>query len=75
MAPDQTTHFCTMSNPNTNALVSMLQGTLQPKKPPASGFKIVKVGMDKLPVSILEMDSINGKTWQKMPVLIVVPTL
>ena len=74
MAPEQTTHFHTISNPNTNALMSILHGALQTKTSTAVGFKMIEDGMDKLPVIILEMNSINRKTWKKRLVLIVFPT-
>ena len=63
MAPDRSTLFYTMSNPNTNAVMSMLRNALQPKETTTTGFKIVHVGTDKIPVSILEMVSLNGKIW------------
>ena len=65
MAPDRTTYFHTMSNPNTNAIMSMLQGAMEQRKPTAAGYKIIFVGSDKLPVSILELAPLNGKAWQK----------
>ena len=64
MAPNRQTYFHTMSNPNTNALMAMLQGALKPKKTTVAGFKIVEIGTDKLPVSVLEMVSINKTVWK-----------
>ena len=65
MAPNGTTHFHTMSNSNINALMLMIQGALQPKNVTVTVFKIVEIGTDKLPVSILEIASINATLWEK----------
>ena len=65
MAPILQTHFHTMSNPNTNALMSMLQGALKSKPTTVVGFKIVEIGTEKLPVSIMDMVSIDGTIWEK----------
>ena len=65
MAPDRKTHFHTMSNPNTNAIISMLRGALQGTKSTATGFKIVHIGIDKLPVTIRKMAPLNGKSCEK----------
>ena len=54
-----------MTNPTTNAIMSMLQGAIETKKPTAAGFKIIYIGSDKLPVSILDIAPLNGKPWQK----------
>ena len=54
-----------MSNPNTNALMTMLNGAFRKSKPTAAGFKIVHIGVDRLPVSILDMASLSSKYWQK----------
>ena len=64
MAPTRKTHFHTIK-PNTNAVLSMLRDSLQPKEATAAGFKAVHIGSNMLPVSILEMTPLNGKTWQK----------
>ena len=65
MAPDRTIYFHTMSNPNTNTIMSMLQGAMEQEKITAAGYKIIHVGSDKLPVSILEITLLNGEAWQK----------
>ena len=45
-----------MSSPNTNALMTLLNDAVRGhRKPTAAGFKIVYVGKDKTPLSILEM--------------------
>ena len=54
-----------MSNFNTNAVITMLCGALHPKETTAAGFKIVHIGSNRLPVSILAMAPLNGKAWQK----------
>ena len=65
MAPNRKTHFHTMVNPNTNTLMSMLHGALTPKKATASSVKIVEIGTDKYPISVMEIASIDGKIWEK----------
>ena len=65
MTPDCRTLFHILSTPNTNAIMSMLQGATEQRKPTAVGYKIIFVGSDKLPVSILELARLNGKAWQK----------
>ena len=66
MAPDRLSHFHTMSSPNTNALMSLLSDAVKGnRKPSAAGFKIVYVGKDKTPLSILEMAPIDGDVWKK----------
>lgn len=54
-----------MSNPNTNALMSMLQGSIKPKKVTAAGYKIVEIGSDKFPVNVMDMASIDTTIWEK----------
>ena len=67
MAPDRLSHFHTMSLPNTNALMSLLSDAVKGnRKPSAAGFKIVYVGKDKTPLSILEMAPIDGDVWKKI---------
>ena len=66
MAPDRLSHFHTMSSPNTNALMSLLSDAVKSnRKPSAAGFKIVYVGKDKTPLSILEMAPIDEDVWKK----------
>ena len=45
----------TMSNPNTNALMSLLENAARTRKSSAAGFKTIYVGPDKLPISLLQM--------------------
>ena len=54
-----------IASPNTNTIVSMLNESFYNSKPIAAGFKIMHVGIDKLPVIILDIDPINGNSWQK----------
>ena len=65
MASNRTTYSHTISNPNTNAIMSMLHGSLEQKNPTAVGFKMVHMGSNKLLVSILDIAPLNGKAWQK----------
>ena len=43
----------------------MLNGAFHPPKPNTPGFKIVHIGLDRLPFSILDMASLFSKSWQK----------
>ena len=43
-----------VNDPNPNNIILILTGALQKSTPTAAGFKIVHIGTDKLPVSILE---------------------
>ena len=43
--------------------MSILNGLLKQPKPTAAGFKIIHIGTDNLPVSILDMAPINGRFW------------
>ena len=55
-----------MSSPNTNALMTLLTDAVKGnRKPTAAGFKIVYVGKDKTPLSILEMAPIEGDALKK----------
>ena len=62
MAPDRKIHLRTMSNPNTNDIMSMLHGALQGTKFTTAGFKIVHIRADKIPLTIREMDPLNCKS-------------
>ena len=55
MAPKQSSLYHTMSNPNTNALVNLLNDAVRYPKFTATGFKIFYVVKDKYPISVLEM--------------------
>ena len=66
MAPDCNTHYHTMSSPNTNALMTMLNNAVRAEsKPTAAGFKMVYVGKDKVALNILEMSPIESEPWKK----------
>ena len=52
-----------MPNPNTNSLMAILNGAFRQSKPNAAGFKIVCIGVDRLPVSILNIDPLSSKSW------------
>ena len=54
-----------MSSPNANAIMSIIQGEMEQKKPTTAGYKIIHIGSDKLPDSILNIAPLNGKAWQK----------
>ena len=55
-----------MSNPNTNALMSMLQNAVRADNgPTAAGFKTAYVGKDRFPIMILNMASIDDDAWKK----------
>ena len=65
MAPNRLNLFNhTMTNPNINTIISILNGPIQQPKPTAVGFKIVHIGTNKTPASILGMAPIDGKSWQ-----------
>ena len=59
MAPIRQTH---LSNPNTNALMYMLQGALKPNKATAAGFNFFEIGTDKLPVSVIILSGMVSLT-------------
>ena len=63
MSPNQTIYFHTISNPNTNDIMTMLPGAMEQKNLTAAGYKIVHIGSDKLPVIILDISPLNGKVW------------
>ena len=76
MASDQLIHFHTMSSPNTNTLMTLLTDTVRGNhKPTAAGFKIVYIGKDKTPLSILEIAPIEGNAWENQPHLRFYPPL
>ena len=55
-----------ISSPNTNVLMALLNDAVRGHhKPTAAGYKIVYVGKDKTPLSILEMAPIEGDAWKK----------
>ena len=66
MAPDLRFHYHTMTNPNTNALMSMLQNAVRADNgPTAAGFKTAYVGKDRFPIMILKMASLDDDAWKK----------
>ena len=66
MAPDFRYHYHTMTNPNTNALMYMLQNDVRADNgPTAAGLKTAYVGKDRFPIMILKMDTINDDAWKK----------
>ena len=66
MAADRLSHFHTMSLPNTNDVMTLLTDAVRGNhKPVVAEFKIVYVGKDKTPLSILEMVPIEGDAWKK----------
>ena len=65
MAPEPQSLLHTMSSPNTNALITLLNNAVREPKPTAAGFKIVYVGKDKYPMSILEMAPVDDDGWKK----------
>ena len=65
MAPDSHSHFHTMSSPNTNALITLINNAVRDPTPTAAGFKIVYIGKDKYPMSILEMARVDDDGWKK----------
>ena len=54
-----------MSNPNTNALTSLLNDAVRDPKVTAAVFKIVYVGKDKYPLGVLEMTPVEADEWKK----------
>ena len=54
-----------MSNPNTNALVSILRNSATTPSATAAGFKTVYVGQDRLPVIILNISPLTDPTWKR----------
>ena len=65
MAPTLIPTTTTMSNPNTNALISLLRNSTRDNSTTAAGFKTVYLGQDNLPVSILEIAPITDPAWKK----------
>ena len=65
MAPKRSSLYHTMSNPNTNALMSLLTDAVRDPKLTAAGFKIIYVGKDKYPLSVLEMAPVEADGWKK----------
>ena len=66
MAPDRRSHYHTIYNPNTNALMSMLKNTVRADNGPiAAGFKTAYVGIDRFPITIINMASIDDDAWKK----------
>ena len=60
MAPKRSSLYHTMSNPNTNALMTLLTDAVRDPKLTAAGFKIIYVGNDKYPLSVLEMTPVEA---------------
>ena len=54
-----------MTNTNTTAFVTLLNDTVRDPKPTAAGFKIVYIGKDKYPLSVLEMTPVEADRWKK----------
>ena len=54
-----------MSNPNINALLSMIRNSAVTPNATAAGFKTVYVGHDRLPMSILTIDPLMDPTWRR----------
>jgi len=54
-----------MTNPNTTALVTLLNGSVRESKPTAAEFKIAYAGKDKYPLSVLEMAPVEADGWKK----------
>ena len=65
MAPSLNLTTTTMSNPNTNALLSFLRNGTSDRGTTAAGFRTVYLGQDNLPVSILDIVPITDPTWKK----------
>ena len=66
MAPEFCSHYHTMTNPKTNALMSMLQNAVcNDNGLTAAGFKTVYVGKDRFPIMILKMATIDDDAWKK----------
>ena len=65
MALDSQSYFRTMSSPITNAIINLLNNAARDPKHTAAGFKIVHVGKDKYPMSILEMAPVDNDEWKK----------
>ena len=55
----------TMSNPNTNTLMSLLENAASIRKSSAAGFKTIYVGPDKLPLSVLKIPPFNESCLEK----------
>ena len=65
MAPKQNSLYHTMSNPNTNALVTLLNDAVRDSKLTAAGFKIIHVGKNNYPLSVLEIAPVEADGWEK----------
>ena len=66
MTPDSHSHFHMMSSPNTIALITLLNNAVRDPKTTAAGFKIVYVGKDKYPMSILKIVPVDNNEWIKV---------
>ena len=65
MAPDSQPLFHTMTSPNTNAFMTLLNNAIWEPDPMSAGFKILYVGKYKHPMIILEMASVDNDGWRK----------
>ena len=66
MAPYRRFLYRTMSNPNTNALMSMLQNLVRTDNcPTAARFKTAYVRKYRFPITLLNMVSIDDDAWKK----------
>ena len=55
----------TMNSPTGTALVSLIHGASSPKKSSSAGFKVIPIGLDKLPISILDTTPLTGHVLKK----------
>ena len=66
MTTDCQIHFHTMTSPNTNSLMTLLNNAVRNNPKPATVvFKTVYVGKDKTPLIILEMAPVGGDVRKK----------
>ena len=60
-----------MSNPNTNAFLSLLQNARSTATASAAGFKTVRISPDRLSVRIMEIAPLDKHIWKEAHIFIV----
>lgn len=64
MVPNTIPLYYTMTNPSHNALMNLLNDVARNPKPTVVGFKIIYVGKDEYPISVLEMTPVEADRWK-----------
>lgn len=71
MAPIPNSTTTTMSNPNTNALISLLRNATNDTATTTTGFKTIFLGQKSVPVSIITIIPLTDPPGRKMLAVIV----